>query len=242
MIYKPLINYVVAAGIALGAALMPNTASAEPSCQQLEQQLASCQSKSKKKLTIEERCAQEEVDAQSRCAYDRNQNLAKTREELWEEATITGNYDDFGRIAFLEEVNAQNKYSLCGIEARLGEFECIKSAKEEQEAQTQAKKDAAAKRVRDYDQCENSCSGRYHTREYTEIVREEVKRDRERGSRRFSGEIYSVCDKIWQRESRSNEKSRKECIKKCGKNPHPKQEWQRGRIQGLGFRGTSKEE
>ncbi len=205
------------------------------SCQPAEKPKAKPAPKAvKKKLTIEEICAQQKVDAQSKCAYDRDQNLTKTREELWEEATRTGNYDDFGRTAFLEEVNAQNKYSWCGIEARLGEFECVKSAKDKQSQQAQSKKEAAEEKVRTYDKCANNCSGKYHTREYAEIVQEEIQKDKRRGLRRLSGDIYFASDRIWQQESRSNEKKNKECLKKCGKNPHPEQEEKYRRIQGLG--------
>ncbi len=182
----------------------------------------------KKKLTIEEICAQEKVDAQSRCAYDRDQNLIKTREELWEEATRTGDYDNSGRIAFSEELNAQNKYSLCGVEARLGEFECIKSAKEEQARQAQAKKDAAANRIKVYDQCVKGC-GKAVKDCYTA----------NKGTSNCKcGFPHSGKKDLFDCVTEAN-KLREKCLPKCGKNPHPEQEDKYGRIRGIGKIDTS---
>ncbi|MFA6460896.1 MAG: hypothetical protein WCV90_01400 [Candidatus Woesearchaeota archaeon] len=206
------------------------------SCQPADKPVAKPTPKAvkKKKLTIEEICAQQKADAQGRCSYDRDQNLARTREELWEEATRTGNYEDFGRMVALEEVNAQNKYSLCGIEARLGEFECTKSAKEEQARQAQAKKDAAANRIKAYELCVKGCGkavGDCHAakKKRAKEINSTYRHGDSRGKNmafRENGRDFFAC-------FTEAEKLREKCLPKCGKNPHPEPEWQRGRIQGL---------
>ena len=126
-IYKPITNYIAAAGLALAVALTPqSTIAKENPCETLETQLAQCQEEQRKKaLTPQERCAETREIQKRGCSVQYDFQVAEAREELWEHATLTKEYETDGRILELEKNMAEIDYKFCNIKAVMEERDCI---------------------------------------------------------------------------------------------------------------------